>query len=145
MSGKSAIHGNVVRHNHMGTIAYHKFWIYSFFFHISNFVQEYFWINNHTIANNRHGFAINNSGRDQVELKGIAIYNDGVSGVVAAVKTNDIVRFASKEIGNLSFAFVAPLSANNCRYVRRIGRHRMPRVGLVWWRITSRKYIKIER
>jgi hypothetical protein len=37
------------------------------------------------------------------------------------------------------------LSANNCRYVRRIGRHRMPRAGLVWWRITSRKYIKIER
>ena len=79
-----------------------------------------------------------------MKLKSVAVDNYRMSGVVSPVKTDHVVGFASKKIGNFSFAFVTPLSTDDCRYVRRIGRHRVPRAGLVGWRIKSRKYIKIE-
>ena len=68
-----------------------------------------------------------------MELKGVAIYNDGVSGVVTTVKTDHVVRIASKEISYLSFAFVAPLGANDYSDIRRTGRHFVPGEGLVGW------------
>ena len=68
-----------------------------------------------------------------MELKGVAIYNDGVSGVVTAVKTDHVVRIASKEISYLSFTFIAPLGANDYSDIRRIGRHFVPWTDLAGW------------
>ena len=79
-----------------------------------------------------------------MELKGLAIYNDGVSGVVTAVKTDHIVRISSKEISYLSFAFIAPLGANDYSDIRRIGRHFVPYSGLAGWRLMSLKKEKYE-
>ena len=55
-----------------------------------------------------------------MKFEGVAIDNDGMAGVVAAVKTDHVVRFAGKEIGNLSLALVTPLGADDCGYFRRV-------------------------
>ena len=78
-----------------------------------------------------------------MKFEGGAIHDDGVAGIVAAVKPDDIVGIAGKEVSNLSFAFVAPLSADNCSDFRRVGRHEMPWFGLVRWRQMSQKIKKM--
>jgi hypothetical protein len=48
-----------------------------------------------------------------MKLKSVSVDNYRMSGVVSPVKTDHVVGFASKEIGNFSFTFVAPLGADN--------------------------------
>ena len=74
-----------------------------------------------------------------MKLEGVAINDDGVAGIVSTVETDHVIGFTGKEISDLSFAFVAPLGANNYSDFRRVGRHVMPMAGLVGWRETSRK------
>ena len=123
----------------MSPITDHEFWIDTFIFYISDFIQKRFWVHNNTIANNRHGFAIDNSGRNEMKFKSNTINDNGVTGVVTAVKSDNVVGFSGKEIGNLSFAFVAPLGADNDSDVRRIGRHFVPGLGLAGLRLMSLK------
>jgi len=101
---------------------------------ISNLIQERFRIHHNTIANDGHRFVVYNSGRDEMEFESNTVDNDGVASIVAAVEADHVVRFTGKEIGDLSFALVTPLGADNCSYVRRVGRHSVPRAGLVEWR-----------
>ena len=49
-----------------------------------------------------------------MKFEGGAIHDDGVTGIVSAVKSDDIVGIAGKEVCDLSFAFVAPLGADDC-------------------------------
>ena len=41
------------------------------------------------------------------------INDDGMAGIVSPVETNHVVGFASKEISDFPFAFVAPLGTND--------------------------------
>ena len=78
-----------------------------------------------------------------MKFEGYTIDDYGMAGVITTVKTDHVVGFASKEIGDLSFAFVAPLGADDCSDFRRVGRHVVSVAGLVGWRCTSRKINKI--
>jgi hypothetical protein len=49
-----------------------------------------------------------------MKFESIAIHDNGMAGVVAAVKTDHVVGFAGKEIGDFSLAFVTPLGADDC-------------------------------
>ena len=41
------------------------------------------------------------------------INDDGMAGIVSPVETDHVIWFASKEISDFPFAFVAPLGAND--------------------------------
>ena len=69
-----------------------------------------------------------------MKLENVAINDNSMTRIVAAMKTDHIIGFASKEISYLSFAFVAPLGTYDCGDSRRVGRHDVPRAGLVEWR-----------
>ena len=73
-----------------------------------------------------------------MEFKGVAFDDDRMAGVVSSVESNYVIRIAGKEISDFTFAFIAPLSADNDGDFRRIGRHAVPRGNLVEWRLTSR-------
>jgi hypothetical protein len=55
---------------------------------------------------------IEDSGRDQVKAKLLAVPHDRVTRVVAALKTDYEVDPLGEEVGDLSFAFIAPLGAD---------------------------------
>ena len=50
---------------------------------------------------------------DQVELELLAVPHDGVAGVVAALEARDHVGLLGQQVGDLAFALVAPLGADN--------------------------------
>lgn len=47
-----------------------------------------------------------------MELKGLVVYDDGVTRVNSALIANHYVCGATEEICNLPFAFIAPLGTN---------------------------------
>ena len=49
---------------------------------------------------------------DQVELEGLAVADDRVAGVVAALEADDHVRPLREQVGDLSLPFIAPLGAD---------------------------------
>ena len=51
--------------------------------------------------------------RDEVELELLAVPDDGVAGVVAALEARDHVGLLGQQVGDLAFALVAPLGADN--------------------------------
>ena len=54
-----------------------------------------------------------------VQNKFAVLIDDGVSGIGTTLKPNDIIRFACKDICELAFAFVAPVTAYNRCYHNR--------------------------
>ena len=60
-----------------------------------------------------HRVRIEDAARHEMELEGAVIVDDGVPGVVAALEPDDHVRLLRQEVGDLSFAFVAPLRADD--------------------------------
>ena len=79
-----------------------------------------------------------------MKLESVTIDDDSMASIVASVKPYNVVGFTSKKISDLSFAFVTPLGANNCRDLRRVGRHFVPWSGLAGWRLMSLKKEKDE-
>ena len=51
--------------------------------------------------------------RHQVQLPGLAVADDRVAGVVAALEADDRVRPLGEQVGDLALAFVAPLGADD--------------------------------
>lgn len=72
-----------------------------------------------------------------MEFKGVSIDDDSMTSIIATVEPYNVVGFTSKKISDLSFTFVTPLGANNCRDLRRVGRHFVPWSGLAGWRLMS--------
>ena len=56
---------------------------------------------------------IEDAGRHEVELERAVLIHDGVTGVVAALISNDHVRLLREEVGDLSLALVAPLGSDD--------------------------------
>ena len=54
-----------------------------------------------------------NTGRDQVQNTLLTIDDESVTGVVAALETDDRLGILCQHIDNLAFAFVSPLRAEN--------------------------------
>src|SRR4029077_12018777 len=66
----------------------------------------------HAVADRADLAGIEDPGRDQVELERLAVTDDRVAGVVAALKSDHDVRLLGEQVGDLSLPFVAPLGAN---------------------------------
>ena len=58
---------------------------------------------------------VEDAGGDEVELELLAVAHDGVAGVVAALEAHDHVGLLGQQVGDLAFAFVAPLGADHDR------------------------------
>ena len=110
----------------MGPITHQKFRFNPFFFYVSNLIQERIWIHHYTVSDNTDRASIHDAWRNEVEFKGVSIDDDSMTSIIATVEPYNVVGFTSKKVSDLSFAFVTPLGANNCRYLRRIGRPFVP-------------------
>ena len=72
-------------------------------------------IDHDAVADHADFAAPQNSRRDQVENVFRAAMDDGVAGVIPALAADDDVRLGGEDIDDLSFAFIAPLRADqNC-------------------------------
>ena len=121
----------------MGSGTYHQFRFHTFIFYVINFFQQYLGIDYNTIADNADWFSINDAGGDEVKLEDVSINNNGVAGIVSAMESHNVIGFSSKEVSDFSFAFVAPLGADNYGDFRKIGRHNVPAEELLQRRLKS--------
>ncbi len=72
-------------------------------------------VDDDTVADDRRDVRIHDPARDQMELERAPAVHDRVSRIVAALEADDIVHVVSEQIGDLAFAFVAPLGAQHNR------------------------------
>ena len=69
-------------------------------------------VDNDTVSNHANLAASQNSRGDQVKNVFNATMEDGVSGVIPALASNNDVSLRGKHVDNLTFTFVAPLRSN---------------------------------
>ncbi len=48
-----------------------------------------------------------------MDNKGLAVHNDGMTGIIPTLKTDHDISKISQKIDYLALAFISPLSANN--------------------------------
>jgi hypothetical protein len=70
-------------------------------------------IDHHAIADHAQLPRMQHPRRDQVQLPGLAVAHDRVARVVAALEAHDHIGPLGEQVGQLSFAFVAPLGADD--------------------------------
>jgi hypothetical protein len=68
-------------------------------------------IDDRAVADDAELAGIEDPGGDQVELPGLPVAHDRVTGVVAALEAHDGVRALGEEVDDLALALVAPLGA----------------------------------
>jgi len=69
--------------------------------------------NHHAIADQAQRVVAQDAGRNQVQDGLLAVDDQGVAGVVAALETHDGTDFLGEQIDDLALAFIAPLGAEN--------------------------------
>ena len=74
--------------------------------------EEDLWVDDDAVADDRRDMRIHDPGGDEVQLERAATVNDGMARVVAALIANDVIHVVREEVGDLTLAFVAPLSAD---------------------------------
>jgi len=72
-------------------------------------------VEHNTIADEADFVFVQYAGRDKVEDGFLALYLDGVTSVVAALKADDNAALGAQHINNLALALVAPLGADDDR------------------------------
>ena len=70
-------------------------------------------VDHHPIADHARLARVEDPGRDQVELELVAVADDRVAGVVAALEARHDVGLLGEQVGELSLALVAPLGAHD--------------------------------
>ena len=70
-------------------------------------------VDHHAVADHAGLAGIEDPGRDQVELELLAVADDRVAGVVAALKAHDDVGLLREQVRELALALVAPLGADD--------------------------------
>ena len=93
-------------------------------------VQERLRINDGTTADEARHARLEDAGRDEVEFEDSVLVDNGMAGIVTALKADDKVGLLGKEVNNASLAFISPLSTDN-RRDRHI--HSFYRVRLPFW------------
>jgi hypothetical protein len=76
-----------------------------------NLLEEGLKVHHAAVADDRHRVRAQDAGRKELELILLTAYDDGVPGVVAAVRLDDVINTATEKIGCLAFSFVAPLGS----------------------------------
>ena len=70
-------------------------------------------IDDHPVADDGHDLGVEYAGGDQVEGELAALVLHGVTGVVAALIADHHVGLLAQQVGDLAFAFIAPLGAHH--------------------------------
>ena len=65
------------------------------------------------VADDAHLAGMKDTGRHHMQDVFLAVYDDGMARVVAALETDHHIHFGSEQIDDLAFAFVAPLRTND--------------------------------
>ncbi|MBB5883490.1 hypothetical protein GGR71_000516 [Xanthomonas sp. F1] len=63
----------------------------------------------HAVADQAQRVGAQDAGRDQVQDGLLAVDDEGVAGIVAALETHDGADFLGEQIDDLALAFIAPL------------------------------------
>ena len=91
--------------------------------------EQHLGINDYPGTDHRGAMGIQDPGWDQVERVPLAFDDDRVAGVVAALVADDDIGVRGQEVGDLAFAFVTPLEADE-GYAGHLGPLLL---GLIWW------------
>ena len=84
-------------------------WPFSFV----DFVEEGLRIEHHAIADHRELRRPQHAGRQQRQLVGLAIDDERMAGIVAALEAHDDVGLLRQPVDDLALPFVAPLGADD--------------------------------
>ncbi|MNC94513.1 hypothetical protein D3C83_113870 [compost metagenome] len=79
-----------------------------------NLVDQDFRIDDHAIADDAELVRVEGAGRDQMQDRFLAVDHQRMAGVVAALKADDDIGVAGKQIDDLAFTLVAPLGTDDC-------------------------------
>ena len=71
------------------------------------------WIDNNAVADNRKLSRPDHSGRQKAELERLAVDDERVAGVVAALETHHNIGARRQPVDDLALALVAPLGADH--------------------------------
>jgi hypothetical protein len=75
------------------------------------FLEEGRNVHNAAAADDVHARGVDEAGREDVEVIGDAVRDDGVSSIITTLGAAAQLRVVSEDIDELAFAFVAPLGA----------------------------------
>ena len=76
-------------------------------------VEKRLRIEHHAVADDGEFVRPKHAGRQQRELVGFALDDEGVAGVMTALKTRDDIGLLGEPVDDLAFSLVAPLSADD--------------------------------
>ncbi len=82
-------------------------------FQVSHFFDETFGINHDAGADDADGAGVHDAARHEAERIGLAAGDDGVTGIVSALGTDDDIGFGRQIVYDFPFSFIAPLGADD--------------------------------
>ena len=103
--------------------------------------QQHPRVQHHAVADHAGLLRVEDARRDQVELELLALADDRVAGVVAALEAHDHLGPLRKQVGDLSLPLVAPLGADydHARHERWIVTGSTPPTARAWTRWSGPK------
>ena len=105
---------HMVGHHHLRTVGHHDVRRRNAVIRYAlNFGNQLWNIKRNTVANNIHRVLIAYAGGQKVQRKTAVVVDDRVPCVRTALKTDDDIRFAGKQIGNFPLALIAPICTDN--------------------------------
>ena len=83
-------------------------------------VQEHAGVDHDPVSDDRRDVFVEDPARHELESERLAVHDDGVTGVVAALVADDQVHLLGDEVGELPLSLVAPLRADHdrCRHAQ---------------------------
>ena len=78
-------------------------------------LEQHGGVHHASVADHGRHVRVDHAGRDETQRKRLITDDDGVTGVVATLISNDDVRILGKQVCNLAFALITPLRADHDR------------------------------
>ena len=104
----------VVRHDQVGVAADHQAaGVDALDGQAVELVEQHGRVDDDAVADDRRDVLVEDSARHQLERERLAVDDDAVAGVVAALVAHDHVHLAGQEVGELALALVAPLGPHH--------------------------------
>ena len=104
----------MVRENHVGAIGnFERGNVDSFFNNRIEFGDQTFRVDDDTGADDACFARVHNAARQQTQRERLAVDDDRVAGVVAALRTYDDIGASRQVVDDFTFSFVTPLSADD--------------------------------
>jgi hypothetical protein len=74
--------------------------------------HQYVWVDHDAIAEDAYFALVEHSGRNEANDSFLPVDDQGMTGVVTALKPHDDIGLLGEQVDHFSFAFIAPLNAN---------------------------------